>query len=63
MVERKYLCNFCRKEKDVDNLIGIYWGNRGGMEQRWAAGVENHLCYECINEIQKLQIDLDKENK
>jgi hypothetical protein len=58
MIERIYRCNFCRDQKDLTELYGVYWYTpaTGGSRFRFVhpRESENHICHGCAQNISDL---------
>lgn len=46
--KRIYVCNFCRDEKPMEEMHGLYWMAGDTLEKRPAIQCENHLCLKCL---------------
>lgn len=47
MINRQYVCNFCRANKPVEGVVGLSWIGATELEKKPAYEVENHLCTTC----------------
>lgn len=54
MIVRKYQCNLCRADKDLERLTGLHWQGPytgGGWVQANPKEVENHICDDCLRSV------------
>ena len=58
VIERTYKCNMCNKVSTKSfgkDLIGLYWNAYpSGWTKRPSHEVENHICTECLESLQKI---------
>ena len=55
MIERKYICDLCKRRCEEENLLGITW-REGGAVIREAPikDANHHLCFVCLSGVQAL---------